>query len=301
MASKCKKFRCWSNLSGGYDLELESDTLSVNIKIPYPFRWIQIYDENHQKCYSRTFIAKTCRCHLHRLKRGKYYLFLLGSNNGVSYDVYIGGKQIVMDFDDDNEWSFRIPAYAQWNLQLIKSGKLEHVLCDTLLDNSRTMTNFVLKLTSGCTTTRDKVLVIHDFVASNLFYDYDALNAGEDTNRTVEQITATKRCVCQGYADVTLTMLQSLGLEAENVLCYAISNIFESGWSDVMNRTSELNHVVTRVNIEGKWLYMDVTWDSGNKYENGKFIRGKISHRYFDVTIAFLSTTHRFLKKGELI
>lgn len=297
MSPKCKKFRCWSNPSGVYDLEFENDKLLINIKMPYQFKWIKIKDEYHHECYSKAYITKTCQCRLRNFKHGKYYLFVLGSKNGTSYETYIGGRQIIMDLDGDNEWSFRLPVYAYWNLNLIGSDKLRYVLRDTLLDNTRSMYNFVLTLTSGCPTQRDKVLTIHDYVADNLYYDYDSLNAGKSTNRTIPQIASTKRCVCQGYADLTLAMLRTLGMEVENILCYAVSNIFESGWSNVINRTSELNHVITRVKVEDRWLYMDVTWDSGNKYENGIYVKGKgVSHRYFDVTLAFLSTTHRFFR-----
>ena len=145
---------------------------------------------------------------------------------------------------------------------------------------------------------REKVLAIHDFVAQNLYYDYDSLTSNENRYRTIEQIAQTKRCVCQGYADFTLVLLTCVGLEAENILCYVVDNIYEHGWSDVKNRISELNHIITRVKLENRWLYMDVTWDSRNRYENGAYIKGDyVSHRYFDVTLPFLSATHRFFEK----
>lgn len=119
-----------------------------------------------------------------------------------------------------------------------------------------------------------------------------------ETNRSIEQIVSSKRCVCQGYADMALVMLQSIGIESQNLLCYAIKDIYHHGWSETINRTSDLNHVITRAKLENRWLYMDITWDSNNIYEDGKYIKGASpSHRYFDVTIPFLSATHRFFKE----
>lgn len=296
MTRICKYFRCWRNPSGFYDLEIKDKFLYINADIPYRFKWVQINSALQQECYSKIYFTQTCRCKLPNVNKGKYYLYIYGSDNGLRYESFIVGRQIILDFNNCDGWNFRLPLYSKWNLELLKSDNLEYVLYDSIFHNSRSASKFVRNLTSRFVSERDKVRAIHDFVASNLYYDYDSLASG-DTQRTIQQVVNTKKCLCQGYADLTLFMLKSIGFEVENILCYAVSDIVESGWSSVVNRTSELNHIITRVRVDGNWLYMDVTWDSGNKYENGEFIKGKLSHRYFDVTVAFLSTTHRFFKK----
>lgn len=296
MIHMCKYFRCWRNPSGIDDLEIRNGCLHINADIPYRFKWIQILDSKQNECYSKVYFTKTHRFKLPAVEKGNYYLLFFVSDNGIRFESYIVGKQLILDVDDSDDWNFRLPLYSEWNYELLRSDNLKYVLYDSAFHNPRSATKFVTSLTSRLVSEWDKVRAIHDFVASNLYYDYDSL-ASSDTQRTIQQVVSTRKCVCQGYADLTLFMLKSIGFEVENILCYAITDIIENGWSNVINQTSELNHIITRVKVEGNWLYMDVTWDSGNRYENGEFIKGRISHRYFDVTIAFLSTTHRFFKK----
>ena len=297
MVTKSKKFRCWQNVTGNYDLFFEGHILHVGVTMPYIFKCIKIIDKDNKELYSKTYLTNECRCKLN-LPIGKYYFYLYGSKNGISYEAYIGGKQIMLELDFDNNWYFVLPLYSKLNRILVEKNLLDYVLCETFVDNNHTMRRVANKLTSKCLSMREKVLAIHDFVAQNLYYDYDSLTSNENRYRTIEQIAQTKRCVCQGYADFTLVLLTCVGLEAENILCYVVDNIYEHGWSDVKNRTSELNHIITRVKLENRWLYMDVTWDSRNRYENGAYIKGDyVSHRYFDVTLPFLSATHRFFEK----
>ena len=295
---RTKRFRCWSNDKNHYEMVISDNQLTICFDIPYRYKWIQIVDGLGNELCSNLFITDISLCELKSRIIGKFYFFLYVSDNGISYSCYIGGKQIVIEQDNNYSWHFLLPIYTIWNRTLLKNGELEYILSNTLLDNKHTFTKYAAKLTSNCTSIRDKVLLIHDFVASNLYYDYDALNSKKNTNRTIEQIVREKKCVCQGYADLTLSLLKSIGIEAENIICFAICDIFKIGWSERVNRISDLNHIITRAKLEKRWLYMDVTWDSNNRFENGEYIKGNgISHRYFDVTIPFLSSTHRFFKK----
>ena len=298
MQMNVKKFRCWSNPNRIYDLEFSENIINLQITVPHNFKLLQILNEDQEELFSKLYTSNSCKCKLNVHEPGVYYLYLYVSNNGTDFVSFIGGKQIILNLDNTNQWYFRIPRYTIWNKKLLESKHLKYVFCDTLLDNDHTMTKVAIRLTKRCSNLREKVLIIHDFVAKNLYYDFDSLSSGESTNRTIEQIVHTRRCVCQGFADLTLVLLKSMGIQVENILCYAIQNIFESGWSYVVNRTSDFNHVITRVKLENRWLFMDVTWDSTNRYENGVYIKGDyVSHRYFDVTLPFLSATHRFFEK----
>lgn len=50
--------------------------------------------------------------------------------------------------------------------------------------------------------------------------------------------------------------------------------------------------------VDGRWVMLDSTWDSGNKYKNGTYTPGTIKHTYFDNSLAF-SQTHLLKKTGE--
>lgn len=298
MKNKVKKFRCWSNSNRIYDLEFIDDIINIQINVSHKFKLLQILNEDREELFSELYTSIRYNCKLSIYTPGLYYLYLYVSNDSKNFVSFIGGKQIILYLDGTNQWYFKIPEYTMWNRNLLESKELKYVFNDTLLKNDNTMRKTAIRLTKGCHNLREKVLVIHDFVAKHLYYDFDSLLSTESTNRTIEQIVHTRRCVCQGFADLTLLLLKSIGIQAENILCYAIQNIFESGWSSAFNRTSELNHVITRAKLENRWLFMDVTWDSTNRFENNVYIKGDwVSHRYFDVTLPFLSSTHRFFKK----
>ena len=52
------------------------------------------------------------------------------------------------------------------------------------------------------------------------------------------------------------------------------------------------NHAHAEAFVDGKWVVMDPTWDSNNKYENGEYNYETSVIRYFDATLEFLSYTH---------
>ena len=45
---------------------------------------------------------------------------MYGSNNGFNYESYIGGKQIILELDNEKHWWFLLPLYTSWNIELIK-------------------------------------------------------------------------------------------------------------------------------------------------------------------------------------
>lgn len=146
----------------------------------------------------------------------------------------------------------------------------------------------------------DKLLKVHDWVANYLYYDKDALSDGSyiKADYSPEALLQSKKCVCQGYANLCSDLLNSVGLKTVNVLCFALGVSTDGGWELEENLIADPNHVLTMTFLNNRWIIMDVTWDSDNEYVNGKFQKktGKgISHKYFDNTLEFISNTHRFV------
>ena len=98
----------------------------------------------------------------------------------------------------------------------------------------------------------EKILYIHDYLVTNCHYDltfrhyqaYDAI-----VNNTA---------VCQGYSEAYKVLLNKLGIPCEIVTSY------------------KLNHAWNAVKLNGKWYYVDVTWDDP-LFNN----LGRVYHRYF--------------------
>lgn len=155
------------------------------------------------------------------------------------------------------------------------------------------------KITKKAYSNYERILAVHDWVADNIYYDYDSLNDGSYRFAKIDalSILKTKRTVCCGYSALSVALLRALGVMALNMDCYALGvSVSNNAWSD--NAMKEpANHVLTFAYADDRWIMMDTTWDSNKQYRNGEYITQAqpISHIYFDGTIAFFSYTHRFI------
>lgn len=158
------------------------------------------------------------------------------------------------------------------------------------------------KITRFSYSNYEKILAIHDWVASNIYYDYDSLadNSYIHQKRDALSVVNRKRTVCAGYSELAVTLLRAVGVAAVNMDCFALGGSTCGDWEVPSNMEDEANHVVTFAYADDRWLMMDVTWDSDNEYRNGNYVKKSgygVSHQYFDCTLAFFSYTHRFIKK----
>lgn len=153
----------------------------------------------------------------------------------------------------------------------------------------------------NCFSNYDKILAIHDWVAENIYYDYDSL---EDESYKTSKIDALsvinrKRAVCAGYSELAVTLLKAVGVPATNMYCFALGISTEGDWGKLSNMRDDANHVITFAYANDRWIMLDTTWDSDNEYRNGSYTKKTgygVSHQYFDCTLAFFSYTHRFVK-----
>ena len=117
------------------------------------------------------------------------------------------------------------------------------------------------------------VFAVHNFLATYLYYDYNALQKELDNPgasyayRTVYEVLLNQRTVCEGYAKLFAAMLSLMGVPNRLVYGYA-------GGQGASNNENVPNHVWNEVYLNGRWQIFDVTWDSPNKYnvnaETGK-------------------------------
>lgn len=144
-----------------------------------------------------------------------------------------------------------------------------------------------------------KVLAVHNWVAENIYYDFDSLKSGTYKYNDASAVATleAKKGVCQGISNLSIAILRAMGIPSYGLICFALGISTEGGWERSENLLSPANHQITIAYVDNRWMFMDITWDSDNIYENGKFRQKTglgISHKYFDNTIAFLSNTHRF-------
>ena len=155
-----------------------------------------------------------------------------------------------------------------------------------------------LEVTKGKTSAYDKLIAVHDWVASNIYYDYDALRSGGGWPVDAAETLRMRRTVCEGYANLATAMLRANGIPAKTIIGYALYDN-EDSWNLSNMYGDRANHAWTQAFVNGRWILMDVTWDSDNSYENGAYHTSKALHTYFDSTLEFFSYTHRQSYKDE--
>lgn len=141
-------------------------------------------------------------------------------------------------------------------------------------------------ITAGITNDYDKVKAIHDWVASNMYYDFSDGTTFRVAGTEVELFPGgpMKRGICENFAGVTTDLMRAAGFPAKRVS----GNVKDPEGSD-----DWLAHAWTEVYVDGRWIFMDTTFDCPNIYTGGKFSTpAKGTQTYFDTSVAEWSCTH---------
>lgn len=296
-----KKIRLNQNPQNVFELWIEDNSLIFDlIQFDDKYIWISIRNANDEEILHTIYKNRSKKIKFKGQKSGYYYVdILVGDSPYGQYDYAYSGKQIVIYVGWTGEVFFKLAPFALWNVETINSERL----CQRYGPYVKLNVDvgpLARKITADCHSVYGKVLAIHDWIADTLSYDYVAFESKDYSEMTsISDILKLRRCVCQGYSDLALAFFDSLGIQAENVCCYAKSDE-KSSWADGPNRFADSNHVFNRVKLSNRWLYMDITWDSLNEYRNGVFSeKKKCRHKYFDITVPMLSTTHRLFRKED--
>lgn len=164
--------------------------------------------------------------------------------------------------------------------------------------NSEEIVQKAKMITEGIQSDYDKVLAVHDWVANNVWYDYDFLyGRTEDANYVATEVLRNKNTVCAGYANLTAALLRSIGIPTRISEGYALGITSTGSWTEEILSGQEINHAWNESYVDGRWVIYDVTWDSANRYENGSYSNGEglKGRQYFDPTIQDFSATHLYI------
>lgn len=158
-----------------------------------------------------------------------------------------------------------------------------------------------LEITKGITDDYQKVKAVHDWIANNIWYDYDGLYQKSPIEYVASDVLQSKKSVCQGFADLAAAFLRSLGIPTKVTNGYAMGVGTSEVWTKDILSSNQSNHAWNESYVNGRWVIYDCTWDSDNKYVNGKFSNdtGCTGHCYFDLTIDRFSNTHLIMDKEE--
>jgi len=136
-----------------------------------------------------------------------------------------------------------------------------------------------------------RVLAVHKFVARNLFYDYDELQAKERQDDSSVAVVKRRHTTCRGYVSLCVSLLRAMHIPAQQLACYFAN---PGQLIDIEHVKPKTNHEIVAAFADNRWLLLDPTRDSHNKYENGEFYRlnEQTSLANFDMTEQFFSYTH---------
>lgn len=136
------------------------------------------------------------------------------------------------------------------------------------------------------TSTYDKVKYVHDYLATNVKYDRDALDEIDSSFRSTstEQTLSVYgalvngKTVCGGYSESFYLLMNALGVECRYLQGYAGEY-----------------HAWNCLKIDGDYYYMDVTWDDYDTVidsDDNVICDNGIVYSYFCITSDDLAKTH---------
>lgn len=227
--------------------------------------------------------------------------------DALTAELYLGSslfeefESLLYDFiklgKEDGVWAFvNAPTYEN-NLAIFNQPKsVEEALSSTknIQVEESEIQALSNEITKDCQSDYEKVLKIHDWVAENIYYDYDAFYAGEYGEQDALNVLHSKRGVCEGYANLFAALVRAQNIPCRVQAGFALGTGTKPTWSDENMNEAKSNHAWNEAYVDGRWMLIDVTWDSTNEIENGQWIKGSsINHIYFDAHMKFFSLSHR--------
>jgi len=113
-------------------------------------------------------------------------------------------------------------------------------------------------------------LKLHDWVAENIYYNFEAFYSGNYQNADSLNVLHSKKAVCEGYTRAMQLMLATVGIESLPVL----------------GNGNEGLHMWNGIKLDNEWYYVDATW---NDTEKGS------GYDYFNITTEQLLFDHTIL------
>ena len=151
-------------------------------------------------------------------------------------------------------------------LEMLSNMEFEYI--DEIVDLARS-------IVEGISSDYDKAKAIHYWVAENIWYGGPV---GDVLYSSLAHVLKYRRGVCGHYADLTLALLRASGIPALHVV-------------GAINSITDVGHSWVEAYADNRWIIMDPTWDSQNRYENHPEKRSARGV-YFDISLEEISKSH---------
>ncbi|MDR1573653.1 MAG: hypothetical protein LBS24_05040, partial [Clostridiales Family XIII bacterium] len=218
----------------------------------------------------------------------------------ATYTSYFEGNDVQLRVEG-GEGTLITPIMYERNTAFYEAGRTDIAALSAYLtptygvqSDDPAVLSLAAELTEGLRDDYEKARAIHDFVAANLWYDEDAARSGRpSSDNTALGALRLGRAVCEGYAKLNAALLRAAGIPAKFVYGYALGVNGDEWPSKVLN-PDDSNHAWNEAFIDGRWVIIDATWDSGNRYAQGRKTEsaGVRTYRYFDAAPEAFAADH---------
>lgn len=138
----------------------------------------------------------------------------------------------------------------------------------------------------------EKLELLHDWVTENIWYDWDAYADKSYINNPNDAVDTlkTKKGVCSGYSRLLIALLRAVDIPAK----YIVGETYNNGGNDAV-------HAWVEAFVDDRWVIVDVTWNSVNRYEDSNFsVQSPGKRTWFDSTVEEFSAKHIYRDYSEI-
>lgn len=157
------------------------------------------------------------------------------------------------------------------------------------------------EICSGAKSDMEKLRRIYDWVTENIYYDHPWYDGADTTaGQDADDVLENRRGVCDGYSSLVEAMAIAVGIPCVESSGYA-AWLYGDGWSEqVLDNPEPINHAWNEAWVDGRWVTLDATWGSGNKYYGqDQWEAGPATDVYFDPTPETFALDHKIARRGE--
>jgi transglutaminase-like putative cysteine protease len=218
----------------------------------------------------------------------------------ANYTYYFEGSDVRLRVEG-GEGSLLMPIMYERNAAFYEAERTDIAALSAYLtptygvqSDDPAVLSLAAELTEGLRDDYEKARAIHDFVAGNIWYDEDAARSGRPPDDdTALGALRLGRAVCEGYAKLNAALLRAAGIPAKYVHGYALG-VSGDEWPSKDLNPGDSNHTWNEAFIDGRWVIIDATRDSGNSYAQGRKTEsaGVRTYRYFDAVPEAFAADH---------
>jgi len=237
---------------------------------------------------------------LNKLSDGEYYIEMYFYTGSKVYNSYIYGKEIKLSWNNGSGTFMLQPPYEH-NKKTYDAGRSDAAALVYYLAPSTSIQSTdpeIVKLANEITNDiaddYDKALAIHDWMCTNIWYDWDVIESSKRIPGDAVSVLKNRLAICEGYSNLTAALLRASDIPAKTVSGHGRLTAKTGDWTQNQLSGKDINHFWNEAYIDGRWVIIDTTWDCGNDYRGGKKVssNGIYYYRYFDATIEAFSANH---------